>query len=172
MRNVFILMTCVSVGGCAVMTPPAVVSSDGRVNDLIMHSTVYRDNSITLRNGGFRSAIVSGAAAGIAVALIDDQAYGRTAGSHIGIVVAVTELGGSGAFRELLLLAWDGSAWVNTDTVLLGDRIKVTGLSIEGETVLVNLQSHGPDDPMCCPSRQQIQRFRVVEDRLLSIGSP
>ena len=34
------------------------------------------------------------------------------------------------------------------------------------EAIVVDMTSHGPDDPMCCPTLRQEQRFTVEDNRL------
>jgi hypothetical protein len=36
---------------------------------------------------------------------------------------------------------------------LLGDRIQINALSIENNKIVVDMITHGPEDPMCCPTQ-------------------
>jgi len=75
--------------------------------------------------------------------------------------------GGSGTFFDLSRLeleedAEGTSAWSWQGSVFLGDRIRVRALTLDGDVVELHLTDHGPDDGMCCPTRQTIRRYRVT----------
>jgi hypothetical protein len=82
--------------------------------------------------------------------------------------VVVTTLDGTGTFYELALLIESAQGWTNTDTVLLGDRVKVHSVAIERDRVAVAMTTHGPQDPMCCPTLEIIKHFAVQSDRLVA----
>lgn len=76
-------------------------------------------------------------------------------------VVLATNTGGSGVFIELFaVLNRNGQPDAMVSTYL-GDRVRVHGLQIEDGEMLVNLTTHGPTDPMCCPTQQAQLRFRL-----------
>jgi hypothetical protein len=80
--------------------------------------------------------------------------------------VVQSSLGGSGTYYELALLSRRAEGWVNTDTVLLGDRVKVRAVAIEGSVVSVDLLTHAPGEPRCCPTAGTHRRFEIHHGRL------
>ena len=75
--------------------------------------------------------------------------------------------GGSGTFYELALfeLREDSGgtpSWLWRGSTSLGDRIRLRALTLDRDVVEVHLTDHGPDDAMCCPTRESMRRFRVT----------
>jgi len=70
--------------------------------------------------------------------------------------VAVTlgcNTGGSGVFVVLALMGTsEADTLVCRGTALLGDRVRPLSLQVEKGGVEVDMITHGPDDPMCCPT--------------------
>lgn len=53
----------------------------------------------------------------------------------------------------------------------LGDRVQVESMSISEGEVSVDLLTHAPDDPQCCPTVVTKLQFRLEEDRLVPYGA-
>jgi heat shock protein HslJ len=135
-------------------------------------SMTYRLKSVqtgpvTLIQGEYRAHAAPGSAAETVVTLISKQAFGLVQGREAGAVVLVVSTGGSGTFYELALLRPGAQGWSNTDTALLGDRVKVHSVLILNDQVVVAMTDHGPGDPLCCPTHEKTKRFAVRNDRLV-----
>ena len=124
----------------------------------------------TLSHGEYREPAAPGSATETVIRLGDKRVFGKVHGRETGAVVLVTDPGGSGTFRDLALLTKEAEGWVNTDTVLLGDRVEVQSVEITGDTIVVMMKTHGPLDPMCCPSSEVIRGFAVKENRLVPLA--
>ncbi len=122
---------------------------------------------VTLSQGEFRAPAVAGSASRTIVTLTNKQAFGKAQGREAGAVVLVIQTGGSGSFYELALLLKGADGWNNTDTVLLGDRVKVHSVAIEDGLIVAAIADHAPGDPICCPTRDTTRRFAVRNDRLV-----
>jgi len=131
-------------------------------------STWFPSRKVTLSLGEYREPAAPGSASEIVVRLSDMKAFGMIAGKEEGVVVLVTSTAGSGTFYDLALLTKEPGGWVNTDTVPLGDRVKVHSVEIENDEIVVAMTTHGPDDPMCCPTLEVKKRFAVRGNRLVS----
>ena len=75
------------------------------------------------------------------------------------IVVVQTPAGD--AFTELVVVQEIGGRPVQVAHQYLGNRVAVEGLTIADRAVAVQLRSHRPTDPPCCPSERRTQRLRV-----------
>jgi len=53
---------------------------------------------------------------------------------------------------------------------VLGDRVKVHGVDLKENEILVKMAIHGPGESMCCPTVRVIKRFAVRADRLVAMG--
>jgi Flp pilus assembly protein TadD len=76
-------------------------------------------------------------------------------------IVVYSTGGGSGIFFEHHLLVQNKGRFVDVRSFELGDRVIIHSLSIETGEVLVDITSHGPDDPRCCPTNRQMQRYSL-----------
>jgi hypothetical protein len=56
-------------------------------------------------------------------------------------------------------------------TTLLGDRVKVNSVRIEENLIVVDMVTHGPNDPMCCPTQQVVQRYALEGNELVPVDS-
>jgi len=133
----------------------------------------FPSGKITLSHGEHREPAAPGSASEIVVKLTDKRVFGMISGRETGAVVLVTDSAGSGTFYDLALLTKVSGKWVNTDTVLLGDRVKVHSVELIDDHIIVPITTHGPDDPMCCPAREIVKRFTVMENKLVPVtGAP
>ena len=119
-----------------------------------------------LKNGIYREPVAPGSATEIVIRLTRHWAIGNPDGRPAAAAVIVTEPGGSGSFYNLALLQRFGDGWEVTHHVLLGDRIRIEALGFDNNGITIEMITHGPGDPMCCPTRKTSTRFLVKKDRL------
>jgi heat shock protein HslJ len=130
-------------------------------------SSRFPTGKVTLSRGEYREKAAPGSAAEKVVRLSDKQVFGLINSKETGAVVLVTETGGSGTFFDLALLEKNAAGWVNTDVVMLGDRVEVHAIEMDGDAIVVRIKTHGPEDPMCCPTYEVTKRFLAQENRLV-----
>jgi heat shock protein HslJ len=138
------------------------------LDNVSVRSDRFPSGAITLRNGEYREPAAPGAARAIVVKLTDRRAFGVVNGRDAAAAVLVIDPGGSGTFFDLAFFYRGEGGWVNVDTVLLGDRIKVHSVGMKDNEVFVSMTTHGPDDAQCCPTQEQTRRFAVQADRLVA----
>lgn len=131
------------------------------------------DTPVTLNGGLFEGEpFGEGAASRPVVSLVPDLVdYGdlNGDGQSDAVVFLVSNSGGSGTFTYLAIVAADGEKPVNLATTLLGDRIQVQSVELEGDQITVQMLAQGPDDPMCCPTQQVTKVFRLEGDQLVEV---
>jgi heat shock protein HslJ len=103
--------------------------------------------------------------------LTDNIAYGELNGQEAVAVILVTDPGGSGTFYDLAVVVEQDGQPVNVATTLLGDRVQVQALSVANNEIVVSMVTHGPDDPMCCPSQQVVQTYTLEGGQLVQTAS-
>jgi len=77
------------------------------------------------------------------------------------IVVLVSSGGGSGIFYQLVAVTLHNGIVETPAVKSLGDRIKINQINIRGGNVTVDMITHGPDDPSCCPTERQVLKLKV-----------
>jgi hypothetical protein len=75
--------------------------------------------------------------------------------------VVVTRIPGRGTLHEMVVLADGNGRAVQIAHEYLGDRVDVEGLAVADRSVAVQMQVHGPNDPVCCPSQRVSRRFTI-----------
>jgi heat shock protein HslJ len=133
-------------------------------------STWTGSGEVTLTGGVYREPAAPGSAAELVVRLSEWQAFGEVDGQSTGAVILITESGGSGTFYELALLRRRGGDWVNSDVLLLGDRVIIHELAVRDGQVVVAMTTHGPQESMCCPTRRVERRYAVAGGALAAAG--
>ncbi len=123
----------------------------------------------TLTDGEYREQAAPGSATETVVMLTEHMVVvGLEDGQPAAAVILVTNPGGSGTFFDLhVMLAVDGQA-TDIATAFLGDRVQINSLSVnENGVIAVDMITHGPDDPMCCPTLRVLQTYVVQRGELV-----
>lgn len=89
-------------------------------------------------------------------------------GTQDAAVVLTVQTGGSGTFYYLFAVLNDKGSAKPAASVLLGDRIKLTALAIQGTEVAVDMVTQGPKDPMTKPTLAVTRKYRLEGTQLVS----
>jgi heat shock protein HslJ len=137
-------------------------------------SMTYRLRSVpsgmvTLSEGKYQAPAAPDSTSKILVTLTD-RVFGTIREKEVGAAVLAVSLGGTGSFHELALLSRGAKGWESTDSLLLGDRIKVRSMMIENDHIVLAMTVHGPNDTQCCPTLEVTQRLTVKDGLLVAAG--
>jgi hypothetical protein len=77
------------------------------------------------------------------------------------VVVLVSSGGGSGIFYQLVAVRQRNGIVETPAVKSLGDRITINQINITNRIVTVDMITHGPDDPSCCPTERQVLKLKV-----------
>jgi heat shock protein HslJ len=168
-----------AVGGCG---PAADVSgkegdSVASLTEETLKNAEYRGiyaEAIRLTDGKYEGEpFVEGGASRPTVAFINVYAFGDLNGDGLddAVVVLVENSGGSGSFVYLAAVLNRGGNPENVAMQFLGDRGQVQSLTIAEGEITVNLATHSPDDPMCCPSQQEVQVYALQGNGLVQLST-
>jgi len=96
----------------------------------------------------------------------DKETYGDLDGDKKKekVIIVRINAGGSGTFVYLIVLK-NGKF---IDTVCLGDRVIINSLKIEKRKIILNMLTHGPNDPMANPTKKTIIKYRLKNNHLVS----
>ncbi len=75
--------------------------------------------------------------------------------------------GGSGFFVMLSAVINDRGKPKFIAFADLEDRVKINSLSIQSGKIIVDLMTHGPNDPACCPTVRKVATYTLVGDKLV-----
>ncbi|NOT12536.1 MAG: META domain-containing protein [Methylococcaceae bacterium] len=80
-----------------------------------------------------------------------------------GAVILAWQSGGSGTFKYLSAMRNIGNSLRQQDSILLGDRVHISALSIHAGEVDMEAITTGSHDPACCAS-QQVKQTYILRD--------
>jgi heat shock protein HslJ len=124
-----------------------------------------------LANGEYREQAAPGSATETVVLLSPWLASGELNGEPAMAAILITDPGGSGTFYDLAVVVERDGQPLNVALALLGDRVQINSLDIENNQIVVDMISHGPDDPMCCPTQHVIKTYELQGEELVEISS-
>jgi len=84
-------------------------------------------------------------------------------------VIYVYNTGGSGFFMMLCAVIDDQGQPKNIARADLGDRVKINSLSIHAGKIIIDMVTHGPIDPACCPTVKKIATYTLVGNKLVEL---
>lgn len=133
------------------------------------YTTSITPRGAALRDGTFEVEAAPGSASKITVRLADIAAFGDLDGNLApdAAVVLVSSGGGSGTFVELAAVRNEGGAAHPVPTVLLGDRVLVREVRIEGRRILVRLRARGATDPFTLRTREISRHYTLDGNSLV-----
>lgn len=140
-----------------------IIRKGGQLTENVLKNTTYHIGelgTIRLNNGVFKNQYGEGATQMHQVTL-EKMAFGDLNGDGAGdaAVIVAWQNGGSGTFKYLVAIQNSSGLPQQIDSILLGDRVQVDGLSIASGTVALEMVTNAPSDPMCCPSLQVKQAY-------------
>lgn len=136
---------------------------NGQLTENILKNTTYHIGelgTIRLNNGVFKRQYGEDATQMHQVNL-EKIAFGDLNGDGVNdaAVILAWQNGGIGTFKYLVALQNSSGLPQQIDSILLGDRVQIDGLPIASGAVALEMVTHAPKDPMCCPSQQIKQTF-------------
>jgi len=147
-------------------------------------SQLEEGSTITLTNGRYEGEpFVEGGASRPVVILVEPVAFGDLDGDGVedAAVILAANAGGSGTFISLEAVRNEGGEPVHLANYLLGDRVQIESLAtvspvgsnhrVEGGQILLEMITHGPSDPMCCPTQQVVQTYALRGDELVQTST-
>jgi hypothetical protein len=122
-----------------------------------------------LKNGVFERGMPGSMSDNYVHASIINLALGDINNDNIVDAAVVLGLSGgaTGLFNELIAMVNRGGKPHQVASVALGDRVVINSITINRGEIVIDMTSHGPNDPMCCPTMKKVKRFRLVGDKLV-----
>lgn len=133
---------------------------------------IVPSGEVTLVDGTYSEPAAPGSATMITVQLGAQQAYGDLNGDGVddAATTLVADPGGSGTFIYLSAVLDEGGVGAPVSTILLGDRVKVTLLSIFEEQLTVEFLTVAAGEPMTAePTVKVTQIYQLQENQLVQV---
>jgi len=161
-----VVAACVPTGTATSGVTASIVPPDpSNATFKIEHDTV------TLVNGRAEREAAPGSATKVTTTLADPRVSGDVDGDGRPdtVVVLIYQPGGSGTFFYVAALLNVTGGVTTTPAVLLGDRIKVTGVKLDGRTIVVDALDRTAGQPLSqSPSVASTKRFVVDHGALVA----
>ncbi len=140
---------------------------ESTLKNMTYQSEWTESGTVELTDGEYRAPAAPDSASEIVVQVVDPIAYGELNGQPAAAVVLASSGGGSGTYMDLAAVVEQNGEPVNVATTSLGDRVQINSVVIENNEIVVDMVTHGPDDPMCCPTQQMVQTYALEGDQLV-----
>ena len=142
------------------------------LEDATYPSEFTKDGTAPLTNGEYSEAAAEGSATQTRVMLTDYIALGQIDDQYVAAVILVTDPGGSGTFYDLVLMGFENGEAYPLASTSLGDRVQINSINITLDGIIViDMITHGDDDPMCCPTKHVIQTYALQNGELVQTSS-
>jgi len=82
-------------------------------------------------------------------------------------VILNVDSGGTATWPQIHAVRFEKGVPRDLGYVALGDRVGIKQMSIQGNEIIVNMVTHGPDDPSCCPTLQSSATYRLAGSTLV-----
>ena len=167
-----LLLTVALVAACA----PTGTAASGVTSSVVppdpSNATfkIERD-TVALVNGRAEREAAPGSATKVTTTLADPRASGDVDGDGRPdtVVVLIYQPGSSGTFSYVAVLLNAAGGVTTAPAVLLGDRIKITGVKLDGRTIVVDALDRTAGQPLSeSPSVASTKRFVVDRGALVT----
>lgn len=174
-----LITVMIFASACTVVTVPTPEEGSGGTAQLTVdtlrnaaYQGIYKDQTVQLTDGKYEGRpFVEGGASRPTVIFTDHFAFGDLNGDGVedAAVVMVESSGGSGNFVYLSAVNNQSGSPENLATQLLGDRTQVQSIAIENGEIVIETITHGPNDPMCCPTQKATVKYQLQGYQLVAI---
>lgn len=156
------------------LAPPAALTLEALKN-AEYNSDLTASKKAKLVDGKYEEAAAPGSASKITVQLLAQPvafADLNEDGLDDAVVIIVSSGGGSGSFYSLNVVLNDKGTPRHAASFALGDRVQVKALAVKGLDIAVNMVTHGPKDPLCCPTLEVTNTYRYQTGLLSAMATP
>jgi heat shock protein HslJ len=168
-----LLLISTSLAACVQDTPESGASLTAEaLKNAVYQSEWPEDGVAQLSDGEYRKPIVEGSATELTIRLADITLGDLDSdGVEDAAVILITDPGGSGTFYDLAAVLNRNGEPEHVATASLGDRAQIRAFSIEAGQIIIEMVTHGPEDPMCCPTQIVRNTYALEGDTLVEMAS-
>lgn len=137
------------------------------------HSEWTEPGVARLTDGEFHEKILPNSASELIIAFYPNMYSMGDLNSDLAedaALILATSGGGSGTFISLEAVINDQGTPKHVATANLGDRTKINSIFIESGIITVDMVTHGPNDPLCCPTVATTNQYRLEGNALIKVS--
>lgn len=130
------------------------------------------DREVELRDGQGESSVAEGSATIAKTTLLSGPAFADLNGDNIkdAVVILRDEPGGSGLFYHIAVVLSGAEKSQATNSIFLGDRIRIQSISIDSSVISVVILERKPNEPFSVvPSVVQTLTFKISDNSLVKV---
>ena len=149
-----------------------VVEDSGTALDIANATYSIEGKPVLLVDGIAKNPVAPGSAVTQTTTLLEGPAFAdvNADGAKDAIVIVRNETGGSGVFYYVASVLTGGANQKTTNSILLGDRIRIKEISVDQSIISVTTLERKVGEPMSTqPSVSKIFKFKVVGTELVSV---
>lgn len=137
--------------------------------DILAQALPDSEGTVTLSEGHFDQPYPD-SAVGVVVDLIGYAKGDLNAdNAEDAVALLAVNTGGTGVFIHLAAVVQEAEGSKHAATQFLGDRVRVESLTIDAGILQVQMITHAPDDPQCCPNEQATQSYTLQGGMLVTL---
>ena len=170
--RIAILGLALAVSACSLVAQPAPALTLDALKNAEYASDLATAKKVKLTSGLYEEQLGPGASFKLNIRLTDQYAVGDLNGDGTAdaAVILAANTGGSGVFVTLAAVANDSGKPQPIAYADLGDRTQVKSISIADGVIVMDLVTHAPSDPMCCPTQNETQKFKLQGEQLVNVN--
>lgn len=132
-------------------------------------SAYMNSKTVKLADGRYSEPGAAGSVFRNSLIFGEQYAFGDLNGDGMedAAVILAANTGGSGVFMTLAAMLNDKGTPRFASSAELGDRELVKSITIQVGVISVSMTKHGPNDPLCCPTLNVTERYKLEGGKLV-----
>jgi len=158
----FVTTFALMLVSCATPAPKGPLTTDALMNG-VYQSKWALEGKVKLTNGICTESFIPSSSTQIVVKMAEPIAIGDLNGDQVddAAVILISNPGTTGIYYDLAAVVNVEGIPYNIATEPLGESIRLKSLSMTAGVIKVEMVTHGPRDPLCCPTLPATRSYRL-----------
>jgi hypothetical protein len=153
---------------CATPAPKGPLTTDALMNG-VYQSKWALEGKVKLTNGICTESFIPSSSTQIVVKMAEPVAIGDLNGDRVddAAVILISHTGTTGTYYDLAAVVNVEGTPYHIATEPLGESIRLKSLTMAEGVIKVEMVTHGPRDPLCCPTLPVTWSYRLQGNQLV-----